>query len=192
MFNNVLRSILAVALIVGLGNLPVAQYGGGGGMPGGGMPGTPTYNSHRSYSNKGAIIGGIAGGVAAVGGLLYWKHHNRAKLVGCVRGNGDQLVSEKNNQREEQSDLRSLEPGERRLEARRKGRIVRQEGQNRFGRAHVRGPQDEQGPGTVHRDKQLKTSNNVRHAKGGTQEGMFSCPLPTLWASMAQYFHENQ
>src|SRR5215472_17146134 len=126
MFKKVLRSILAVALIVGLGNLSVAQYGGGGGMPGGGMPGTPTYNSHRSYSNKGAIIGGIAGGVAAVGGLLYWKHHNPAKLVGCVRGNGDQLVSEKNNQREEQSDLRSLEPGERRLEARRKGRIVRQ------------------------------------------------------------------
>jgi len=115
MFKKVLRSILAVALIVGLGNLSVAQYGGGGGMPGGGMPGTPTYNSHRSYSNKGAIIGGIAGGAAVVGGLLYWKHHNRAKLVGCVQGNGDQLVSEKNNQTYALSNQENegLKPGEK-------------------------------------------------------------------------------
>ncbi len=82
---------------------------------GGGMPGSPTYNPHRSYSNKGAIIGGIVGGAAAVGGLLYWRHHNRAKLVGCVSGNGDTLVSEKDNQTYSLSNQQgeSLKPGER-------------------------------------------------------------------------------
>lgn len=115
MLKKVLRSVLAVALIVGFGNLAaVAQYGGGGGM-GGGMPGSPTYNPHRSYSNKGAIIGGIAGGAAAVGGLLYWKHHNRAKLVGCVQGTGDKLVSDKDDQTYSLSNQQneSLKPGER-------------------------------------------------------------------------------
>jgi hypothetical protein len=116
MLNKVLRSILSVALIIGFSNLSVAQYGGGGGMPGGGMPGSPTYNPHRSYSNKGAIIGGIAGGAAAVGGLLYWRHHNRAKLVGCVQGsNGDKLVSDKDNQTYALSNQQneSLKPGEK-------------------------------------------------------------------------------
>jgi hypothetical protein len=126
MLNKVLRSILSLALIIGFSNLSVAQYGGGGGMPGGGMPGSPTYNPHRSYSNKGAIIGGIAGGAAAVGGLLYWRHHNRAKLVGCVQGsNGDKLVSDKDNQTYALSNQQneSLKPGE-------KVEIARQEGQN--------------------------------------------------------------
>src|SRR5215470_12429251 len=95
MLRYVLRSTLAAALMLGICNLAVAQYGGGG--AGGGMPGSPTY-THRSYSSKGAIIGGIAGGAAALGGFLYWKHHNRTKLLGCVRGNGDKLVSEKGNQ----------------------------------------------------------------------------------------------
>jgi hypothetical protein len=115
MLRYLLKSTLAAALLVGICNLAAAQYGGGGGM-GGGMPGSPTYNPHGSYSSKGAIIGGIAaGGAAAVGGLLYWKHHNRAKLQGCVSGNGDKLVNEKdsktyslNNQQEE-----TLKPGER-------------------------------------------------------------------------------
>ena len=97
MFNQVLRATLATALILGISNLAVAQYGGGGGM-GGGMPGSPTYTSHGSYSNKGAIIGGVAAGAAVIGGLLYWKHHNRAKLQGCVAGGGDKLVNEKDNQ----------------------------------------------------------------------------------------------
>jgi len=115
MFTKVLRFILATTLILGLGNLAVAQYGGGGGMGGGGMPGNPTYNPHRSYSNKGAIIGGIAGGAAVVGGLLYWKHHNRAKLVGCVKGTGDKLVGDKDNQTYGLSNPQneSLKPGER-------------------------------------------------------------------------------
>lgn len=97
MWNKVLRSMLALGLIVGVSNVVAAQYGGGGGMGGGGMPGSPTYNPHRSYSNKGAIIAGVAGGAAAVGGFLYWRHHNRAKLQGCVSGNGDKLVSDKDN-----------------------------------------------------------------------------------------------
>jgi len=110
MLNKVLRSTLAAALIVGLSNLAVAQYGGGGGMPG-----RPTYNPHGSYSNKGAIIGGVAGGAAALGGLLYWKHHNRAKLQGCVAGSGDKLVNEKDNQTYSLSNPQNetLKPGER-------------------------------------------------------------------------------
>ncbi len=112
MLRHVLRSTLAAALIVGVCNLAVAQYGGGGG---GGTPGSPTYTPHGSYSNKGAIIGGIAGGAALVGGLLYWKHHNRAKLVGCVGGNGDKLVREKDSKTYSLSNQQneSLKPGQR-------------------------------------------------------------------------------
>ena len=117
MLNTVLRSVLALGLIGGVSSLAVAQYGGGGGgMGGGGMPGSPTYNPHASYSNKGAIIGGVVGGAAAVGGLLYWKHHhNRAKLQGCVSGNGDKLVNEKDNRTYSLTNVQndSLKSGER-------------------------------------------------------------------------------
>ena len=51
MLNQVLRAMLATALIFGVSNLAVAQYGGG---MGGGMPGSPTYTPHGSYSNKAA------------------------------------------------------------------------------------------------------------------------------------------
>jgi hypothetical protein len=113
MLRSLLRATLVTALMFCFSSLAVAQYGGGGGM-GGGMPGSPTYNPHRSYGNEGAIIGGIAGG-AAVGGLLYWRHHNCAKLVGCVQGNGDQLVSEKDNQTYSLSNQQNqtLKSGER-------------------------------------------------------------------------------
>jgi hypothetical protein len=112
MLNHVLRTTLAMALIFGVSNLAVAQYGGGMGS---GMPGSPTYNPHRSYSNKGAIIGGVAGGAALVGGLLYWKHHNRSKLQGCVAGGGDKLVNENDNQTYSLSNPQNetLKPGER-------------------------------------------------------------------------------
>jgi hypothetical protein len=81
--------------------LAAAQYGGGMGMGMGmgvGMPGSPTYNPNRSYSSKGAVIGGVVGG-AVVGGLLYWHHHhNQAKLQGRVTEDGDKVVSAKENQ----------------------------------------------------------------------------------------------
>ena len=110
----VLRATLTTALILGISNLAVAQYGGGGGMGGGGMPGSPTYTPHGTYSSKGAIIGGVAGG-AAIGGLLYWKLHNRAKLQGCVAGDGDRLVNEKDNQTYSLANKQNetLKPGER-------------------------------------------------------------------------------
>jgi len=114
MFNQVLKWTLTSVLKVGLSNLAAAQYGGGGGT-GVGMPGSPTYNPHGSYSNKGAIIGGVvAGGAAAVGGLLYWKHHHAAKLQGCVSGSGDKLVNEKDNQTYSLTNKlnESLKPGE--------------------------------------------------------------------------------
>ena len=115
MLRYVLRASLATALVFGVSTLAVAQYGGGGGMGGGGMPGSPTYTPHGTYSSKGAIIGGIAAGAAAGAGLLYWKLHNRAKLQGCVAGDGDRLVNEKDNQTYSLANKQSetLKPGER-------------------------------------------------------------------------------
>jgi hypothetical protein len=71
------------------------QYPGGGGGGGGtGMGGSPS--STRSYSSKGPIIGGVAGGAAAAG-LIYWQLHKRKTVIGCVGGDGNTLVSEKDN-----------------------------------------------------------------------------------------------
>ena len=115
MLNSVLRATLTATLMFGISNLAVAQYGGGGGMGGGGTPGSPGYTPHGSYSSKGAIIGGIAGGAAVGAGLLYWKLHNRAKLQGCLSGAGDKLVSEKDNQTYSLTNKQdqTLKPGER-------------------------------------------------------------------------------
>lgn len=119
MLRYVLRATLAAALMLALSLVAVAQYGGGMGGGGTGMPGSPGYNpGNRSYSNKGAIIGGIAGGAALVGGLLYWRHHhhsNMVKLEGCLTGNGDKLVSEKDKQTYSLTNTQneSLKPGER-------------------------------------------------------------------------------
>jgi hypothetical protein len=98
MLRHVVRASVASGLILAVCTLTaVAQYGGGGGM-GGGTTGSPTYSS-GGYGNKGAVIGGVVAGAAVVGGVLYWRHHhNRAKLQGCVTGNGDKLVSDKDKQ----------------------------------------------------------------------------------------------
>jgi hypothetical protein len=84
---NLRRGIVGLALIVSISATAFAQYPGGGGAGGAG--------GYPSYGSKGAVIGGVAAGAAAGAGLLYWKLHNRAKLQGCVAGDGDKLVSEK-------------------------------------------------------------------------------------------------
>ncbi|MBV9180861.1 MAG: hypothetical protein JO356_06075 [Acidobacteria bacterium] len=91
----------------------LAQYGGGG--MGAGVGTNTPYNSKRSYGSKAAIIAGVAAGAAVVGGLLYWRHHKRSKLLGCVAADGNQLVSEVDNQtyRLENQRGESLPPGER-------------------------------------------------------------------------------
>lgn len=96
--------------MVSISGTAIAQYPGGGG-------GTGTYpgGTRPSYGSKGAVIGGIVAGAAAGAGLLYWKLHNRAKLRGCVVGDGDKLVTEKDNQTYSLTNAqnKSLQPGER-------------------------------------------------------------------------------
>jgi len=86
--NSNLRRAMAALLLILVPAAAVAQYPGGGGTGGAG--------SYPSYGSKGAVIGAVVGGAAAVG-LLYWKFHNRAKVQGCLTGNGDKLVDEKSN-----------------------------------------------------------------------------------------------
>ena len=114
MLRYVLRATLAMTLVFGVSTLAHAQYPGGG-MGGGSMPGSPTYTPHGGYGSNGAVIGGIAAGAAAGAGLLYWRLHNHAKLEGCVAGDGDKLVSEKDNQTYSLTSKQNepLKPGER-------------------------------------------------------------------------------
>jgi hypothetical protein len=111
LFGNLQRAIVSLALLVAVPATAVAQYGSAG--PGA----TPTYpgGAHPSYGSKGAVIGGLVAGAAVGAGLLYWKLHNRAKLQGCVAGDGDRLVNEKDNQTYSLSNKqnKSLKPGER-------------------------------------------------------------------------------
>lgn len=93
----------AIASIVLMASIPtaLAQYPGGGPAP--------------SYGSKGAVIGGVAGGAAVGAGLLYWKFHRQAKLQGCVAGDGDTLVTEKDNHTYKLTNItnQSLKTGER-------------------------------------------------------------------------------
>ena len=78
-----------------------AQYPGGGAAP--------------SYGSKGAVIGGVAAGAAVGAGLLYWKLHSNSKLQGCVAGDSDKLVTERDSQTYTLTNKssQSLRPGER-------------------------------------------------------------------------------
>jgi hypothetical protein len=111
LFGTLQRAIVAVALLVSIPATAVAQYGSGG------TGATPTYpgGTHPSYGSKGAVIGGVVAGAAVGAGLLYWKFHNRTKLQGCVAGDGDRLVNEKDNQTYNLTNKqnKSLKPGER-------------------------------------------------------------------------------
>ena len=105
-FNNLQRVFAAFALLALVPATAVAQYPSGGGTGGTG--------AYPRYSSKGAVIGAVAGGAAAAG-LLYWKFHNRTKVQGCLAGNGDKLVSEKNNHTYNLTNKQNetLKPGER-------------------------------------------------------------------------------
>lgn len=113
MLRNVLRTNLAIAVMVSLCGLAFGQYGGGGGG-GGGMTGSPAYTPRGSYSSKGPAIAGAAAGAAALGGFFYWRHH-RAKLEGCVSGDGDKLLNDSDNTTYSLTNKQSetLKPGER-------------------------------------------------------------------------------
>jgi hypothetical protein len=110
LFGNLQRAIVALALMVSIPGA-IAQYGSGG------AGATPTYpgGAHPSYGSKGAVIGGVVAGAAVGAALLYWKLHNRATLRGCVVGDGDKLVNEKDNQTYSLTNTqnKSLKPGER-------------------------------------------------------------------------------
>jgi len=102
------RITIATALLVVLSSLAAAQYPP---MP----PGPGPSPSHPSYGSNGpAIAGATAGGAAALGGFLYWKH-THAKLEGCVAGDGDKLVGDKDNQTYSLTNKHgaTLKPGER-------------------------------------------------------------------------------
>src|SRR5258708_22712311 len=109
-FGKLLRVSAGLALMVSISGTAIAQYPGGGG-------GTSTYpgGSRPSYGSKGAVIGGVAAGAVVGAGLLYWKLHNRAKLQGCVTGDGNKLVNDKDSQTYSRTNKQneSLEPCER-------------------------------------------------------------------------------
>ena len=110
MLRNVLRTMIATVLVA-FSSLAVAQYPGP--MPGPG-PNPPYTPPKGGYSSKGPAIAGAAGGAAAVGGFLYWKH-THAKLEGCVGGDGDKLVADKDQQTYSITNKQGqmLKPGER-------------------------------------------------------------------------------
>src|SRR5215468_1988493 len=98
---NLQGFIAGIVLIAFTSSAAFAQYPGGGSAP--------------SYGNKGAVIGGVAAGAAVGAGLIYWKTRNHAKLQGCVAGDGDKLISEKDKQTYSLTNKQnqSLKPGER-------------------------------------------------------------------------------
>jgi len=110
MLRYILRTTAAAALIVAFSSLAAAQYPPP--MPPG--PGNPPYTPHGSYSSMGPAIAGAAGGAAALGGFLYWRH-THAKLEGCVAGDGDRLVGDKDKQTYSLTNKQgeTLKPGER-------------------------------------------------------------------------------
>jgi hypothetical protein len=95
------RAITAGVLMTVISAAAFAQYPGGGSAP--------------SYGSKGAVIGGVAAGAAVGAGLIYWKTRSHSKLQGCVAGDGDKLVAEKDKQTYNLANKQnqSLKPGQR-------------------------------------------------------------------------------
>ncbi len=109
LFGNLQRATVMLTLLALIPATAIAQYGGG---MGGGTGPYPA-GTHPSYGSKGAVIGGVAGGAAGAG-LLYFALRNRATLTGCVGGDGDKLVNEKDNRTYTLANKGdALRPGER-------------------------------------------------------------------------------
>jgi hypothetical protein len=104
--SNLRRAMAALVLLL-VPAAAVAQYPGGGGTGGTG--------SYPSYGSKGKIVGAAVAGTAVGAGLLYWKLHKRARMQGCLAGNGDKLVNEKDNHTYNLTNKQNetLKPGER-------------------------------------------------------------------------------
>jgi len=113
MLRDFLRTTIATALVAGFSCLAAAQYTPPP-MPPGPGPNPPYIPPSGGYGSKGPAIAGAAGGAAAIGGFLYWRH-THAKLEGCVAGDGDKLVGDKDKQTYSLTNKQSeaLKPGER-------------------------------------------------------------------------------
>src|SRR5690242_2730088 len=102
----------SVAILAICSTMASAQYRTGGGMGGKGTRTTPS--STYSYGSKTAAVAGAAAGAAVLAGVLYWRHHKHATVVGCVGDDRKSLVSDtKNRTYKLETHGVELEPGER-------------------------------------------------------------------------------
>jgi hypothetical protein len=94
-----LRLALSLSLVLLAAVQASAQYGGGGGTPGGtGMPGSPGYVAPSGGYGSGKAIGIGVGAAAGGAGLLFLALHHHGVVSGCVQpaDDGLRLVDEKN------------------------------------------------------------------------------------------------
>lgn len=107
-----IKYINLIAILAICSTVSWAQYGTGGGMGTKGTQATPS--SRYSYGSKTVAVAGVAAGAAVLAGVLYWRHHKHATVVGCVGEDGKSLVSDtKNRTYKLETHGVELEPGER-------------------------------------------------------------------------------
>src|ERR1700737_2916889 len=88
---NSLRLGLGICLGLFLSSSAFAQYPSGGGMGGGGTPGTPGYVPPKGGYGSGRAVGIGVGAAAAGAGVLYLALHHRGSVNGCVKAINDRL-----------------------------------------------------------------------------------------------------